>query len=362
MSAVLALALAALALAPLLATLSPRACSGATATGCALLVPPGLAAALHSARPLLELGGWLGFGPLTVSDDGLAGIFFTLTGITGAAAALSTFERPAGRLEAALGGMLALLVALVIGAGNGFELLLGWEGLAICIYLLASADRSDPGRLAQGYLTFSLTKLGGAALLAAIGLLYARTHSLALAAWSHAALGAGARGALFALTALAFGSKVGMLPLQGSLPAGYAAAARNGASWLAVALGAGFYGLWRFEVAVLGPLPSWCGEALLMVGALGAVAGIVYAATQDELRVFFGYSTVEHAGIALLGLGVAVLGLSFHERTLAAAGLLAATLHVIAHNLAKTLALIATDRLELASGERGLDRLGGLSI
>jgi hydrogenase-4 component B len=360
-SAVFASALAALALGPLLAVLGPRASSLATALGCALLVPAGLAAVLHGAQPLLELGGWLGFGPLTLSDDGLAGIFFALTGITGAAAALAALERPAGRLQAAVGGTLALLVAVVIGAGNGFELLLAWEGLAICIYLLSSGASSEPRRLARGYLTFSLTKLGGAALLAAIGLLYARTHSFALAAWSHAALGAGTRGAAFALLALAFGSKVGVLPLQGSLPAGYAAAERNGASWLAVALGAGFYGLWRFEAGVLGPLPSWCGEALLVLGALGAIAGIVYAVTQDELRAFFGYSTVEHAGIALLGLGVALLGLSFHQRELAAAGLLAATLHVVAHNLAKTLALIATDRLELASGERGLDRLGGLA-
>jgi hydrogenase-4 component B len=63
----------------------------------------------------------------------------------------------------------------------------------------------------------------------------------------------------------------------------------------------------------------------------------------------------------LLGLGVAMLGESAHNRTLAAVGLLAATLHVIAHNLAKTLALIGAARVEQVSGERTLDPLGGLS-
>ncbi len=41
-----------------------------------------------------------------------------------------------------------------------------------------------------------------------------------------------------------------------------------------------------------------------------------------------------------------------HQPILAAAGLLAATLHVCAHNLAKTLALITVDRIEQATGQR----------
>ena len=64
---------------------------------------------------------------------------------------------------------------------------------------------------------------------------------------------------------------------------------------------------------------------------------------------------------SLVGLGVALLGQSAHEPILAAAGLLAATLHVVAHNLAKTLALISVDRVEQATACRTLDPLGGLS-
>jgi NADH:ubiquinone oxidoreductase subunit 4 (subunit M) len=52
---------------------------------------------------------------------------------------------------------------------------------------------------------------------------------------------------LFALFLVCFATKVGVLPLQGGLPAGYGAAPRLGAASLSVALCAGFYGLWRFE-------------------------------------------------------------------------------------------------------------------
>jgi hydrogenase-4 component B len=92
-----------------------------------------------------------------------------------------------------------------------------------------------------------------------------------------------------------------------------------------------------------------------------AVTGIAYALTQDDLRRFLGYSTVEHAGVALVGFAVALLGNAAHEPKLAAAGLLACTLHVCAHNLSKTLALISIDRVSYASGERTIDPLGGLS-
>lgn len=360
MTLVFAIAMGALALAPLLAWRSARLGGICSAAGCVLLVVVGLDAALGGARPVLDLGGWLGFGSSALRANGLAGIFLALTGLTGAAVSFAYAGSPAGRGLTCLGGLLLLSVAVVIGADNAFLFFLAWEALTVCVYLIANGDRGRDELLA-GYLTGGLAKLGGAALLAAFGLLYAHTHTLSMQAWSHAALPAGTRGVLFALFLACFATKVGVLPLQGGLPAGYAAATRLGAASLSVALCAGFYGLWRFEFQVLGPLPVWCGDALLILGGLTALVGIVYALTQDNLRRFLGYSTVEHAGIVLVGLGVALLGQAARQPLLAAAGLLAATLHVCAHNLAKTLALITVDRVERASGSRTLDPLGGLS-
>jgi formate hydrogenlyase subunit 3/multisubunit Na+/H+ antiporter MnhD subunit len=360
-TAVFAVAVGLLAAAALVSLASARAGAATSALGCVLIVIVGLDATLGGARPVLGLGGWLGFGDSALVADGLAGIFLALTGITGAAVSFAYAGAPGGRRLTCLAATLVLAVVVVIGADNGFELLLAWEGLTVCVYLIASGDGAGEQRLRDGYLTGGLAKLGGAALLAAIALLYAHTHSFSLAAWSHATLSSGTRGVLFALFAACFATKLGVVPLQGGLPAGYGGSERLGAASLSVALCAGFYGLWRFTFALLGPLPVWCGDALLIVGAATALTGVAYALTQDELRRFLGYSTVEHAGIVLVGLGVAVLGRSAHEPVLAAAGLLAATLHVVAHNLAKTLALVTVDRVERATGERTLDPLGGLT-
>jgi hydrogenase-4 component B len=360
MTLVYALALSALALAPLLATVNGRAAAGASATGGVLLVIVGVAAALGAAHPVINLGGWLGFGSSALRAGPLSGIFLALTGVTGGATALAAIELPPGRWLTGLGTALVLAVTVAVSADNGFLFFLAWETLTVCIYLITSADPDRPEHLLQGYFTAGLAKLGGAALLAAFALLYAHTHSFQLTAWTHADLAPGTRGVLFALLLVAFGTKIGMIPVQGGLPAGYGAAPRLGPAWLSVALGAGFYGLWRFVFAIAGPLPTWCGDATLIIGALTAVTGIAYAITQDELRRFLGYSTVEHTGIVLIGLGVALLGQAAHNHELAAAGLLAATLHVCAHDLAKTLALIGIDRVEQTTGRRTLGPLGGL--
>jgi hydrogenase-4 component B len=358
-TALFALALSVLVVAGVVATRSSRAASLAAALGCAGLVIVGVSAALGGSQPVLELGAWLGFGADALRVDPLAGIFLALTGILGAAVSLSAAELPAGRWQTGLATALLLFVALAIVAENAFLFLIAWEALSVCIYLLASSGGSREDLLG-GYLTGVLAKIGGAALLAAFALLYAHTHSFELSVWEHASLGAGTRCVLFALFLVCFATKLGVVPLQGGIPAGYAAAPRLGAAALSVALCAGFYGLWRFEFQILGPLPAGCGDALLIVGGITALLGIVYALAQDNLRRFLGYSTVEHAGVVLVGLGVALLGQAAHQPVLAAAGLLAATLHVCAHNLSKTLALIGVDRVEQASGQHTLDSLGGL--
>jgi hydrogenase-4 component B len=365
MNAVYAIAMAALAVAPLIAFAIPSAVAQriacvCSAAGAVLLVIVGVAAALGDGTPVVALGSWLGFGHSALRADGLAGIFLALTGLTGAAVSLTYAELPAGRWLTILAATLLLFVAVAIGSDNGFLFFLAWEAITVCVYLVASAGR-DRADLLAGYLTGGLAKVGGAALLAAFALLYAHTHSFSLLVWSHASLPAGIRAVLFALFSLCFGTKVGLLPVQGGLPAGYGSAPRLGAASVSVALCAGFYGLWRFEFGVLGPLPTWCGDALLIFAAATALVGVTYALTQDDLRRFLGYSSVEHAGIALVGFAVALLGHSAHMPVLAAAGLLAATLQVCAHNLAKTLALITVDRVQLATGTRTLDPLGGLS-
>jgi hydrogenase-4 component B len=341
----------------------PRLGAAATAAGLLLTSAVGVASAGAWSHANVSIGSWLGFGPASLVSDRLAGIFLAVIGAAGAAVALTLVERPPARIAAGLHGLLALALVAVVGADQGFLFLLAWEIVTLTLYLLAGLDRERPGTLLAAYFSGAMSKLGGGALLAAFALLYARTGSFEFHAWAAAAphLGSGTRAAVFVLLLVGFGTKVGMLPFQGPLPLGYAATPGAAAAFVSLALNAGFYGLWRLVFGVVGANALWQGELVLMLGAVGGLVGILYAIGQDELKRFLGFSSVEHAGIVLLGFGVAIVGRAAGEPKLAAAGLLAATLHLVMHALAKTLAFLGADRVRGAAGTDELAPLGGLA-
>ncbi len=360
MTITLAAGLLALAAAVLLACASARLAAASACAGSVLLTIVGFAAAAGWAHATVDLGGWLGFGPSALVCDRLAGIFLTLTGFVGAAVSLVLVERPPARLVAGLHGLVLLAVAVVVGADQAFLFLLAWETITLSLYLLASADRERPANLLAAYFGTSLNKIGGAAMLAAFALLYGRTGSFEFSAWAHADLG-DARSIAFLLLLVGFGSKIGLLPLQAALPPVYAAAPGASAATIAIAFNAGFYGLWRLVYGTIGPGPQWWGALVIVAGGLGALVGILYAVVDDRLQRFLGYSSVEHGGIVLLGFGVALVGQAAHEPKLAAVGLLAATLHLIMHGIAKPLAFLAAERVGRIAGSSRMQPLGGLA-
>jgi hydrogenase-4 component B len=353
--------LAVLLVAGPLALVRPRAGTVATLFGSGGMIATGLAAAAGWQSSSLSLGSWLGYGAAGIRIDALAGVFFGLIGTLSLAVSLRYLERPPSRIVAGLHSALVFTLAAVVGADQAFVFLLAWEALTVLLYLTASADRERPDTLLAGYLTGALNKISGAALLAAFGLLYRATHSFAFASWQASAVSPDIRSAVFVLLVVGFAAKIGLPPLQAALPASYEAAPGPAAASLSIALVGGFYGLWRLLFQILAPATLWWGEALLVVGAVTALTGIIYAIGQDDIRRFLGFSSVEHTGIALIGLGAALVGQASHQRELVAAGMLAATLHVIAHAIAKTLALLTAERLADATGTTRLGPLGGLT-
>ena len=351
-----------LAAAVLLPRFDRRLALAAAAAGSALLCVVGFSSAAGWTHATIQLGSWLGFGPAALVADGLSGIFLTIIGATGAAVSLALLERPPTRLATGLHSLILLAVATVIGVDQAFVFLLAWETITVSLYLLAASDRERPGTLLAAYFGGSLSKLGGACILAAFALLYGKTGSFLFPVWAHASGGLGdARSVAFVLLLIGFGSKIGLLPLQAGLPPLYSAAPAATPATISIAFSAGFYGLWRLVFDTLGPGPSWWGELVIVLGGLTALVGILYAVTQDEIARLLAFSSVEQGGIILLGFGVALLGQAVDKPQLAAVGLLAATLQLVMHAIAKALALIGANRVTDATGQRDLRPLGGLA-
>jgi hydrogenase-4 component B len=342
---------------------------GAGGSGC-LAVAGGFALAGRTVR--LPVAGWLGQpipglavpGQATgdLAADRLSGLFLVMA--FGAAALVSVaFASWAARRDVGprrgLGAAYALAlgsVAVVMTARDAFTALFGWEGVTIAFYLLAGADRRH-SRAAQ--VTVAFGKLSGAALLAGLLLLAAKSHSIALASFTHVPGGAARTTALVLLLA-GFAVKAGLVPFQVWLPPGYAAAPGPARAIMAgVCVNVAFYGMWR-TLAILGPVgrpPGWLVGVLLLLGAASALLGIAHATVQNRLNRVIAWSSVENSGLIVVGFGVALTGAAVGDRRLVAAGLLAATLQMVAHTAAKS--LLFTSAAGLEAGGDDLEMLRG---
>jgi len=335
--------------------------SGAAGAACLAVVA---SAALRGGPVTLRLSSWLGVGDGGLSVDRLSALFLLLVSAIGVAAMLAASgwaARPGqvrGRGVAAAAALALGSTVVVLTADNVFVLVFAWESMTLAFYLLVGAERWRAGRTRASLLTVVFGKVSGAALLFGVLLLAAGAGSFRLSALGHSV---GTRHDLaYALLVVAFAVKIGLVPVQVWLPPGYAAAPAGVRALMAgVAVNAGFYGLWR-TLDVLGRPPTWLAVALLIVGGITALLGIAHAAVQTRLDRMVAYSSVENAGLICVGFAVALVGRAVGDARLVAVGLLAGTLQMVAHALAKTLLFTATAAIEATYGTLDLERLRGV--
>lgn len=304
---------------------------------------------------------WLQGSPLAL--DRLSGFFLVVLFCLAVAvsASFASWARRAEHERPTAPGYCMLLgaVAVVLVAANAFVFLFAWEMLTVSFYVLtAGAARHGPSERAP-WLTAGLGKVSGAALLLGFLLLAGKSGSLALASWH--AVGTGAvRDAAWVLIVMGFCAKLGTVPFQVWLPVGYPAAPGPARAAMAgVAANVGVYGLWRFA-GVLGRPPVWLAISVLVVGGLTALLGVAFACVQGSLSRFVSYSSVENAGLIVAAYGVGLAGAASGSHAVEAAGLLAATLQVLTHAMAKTTLFVSSANISLAMGTDDLEALRGI--
>jgi hydrogenase-4 component B len=344
----------------------PLYLAGAAGSAC-LAVLGGFALAGRDVQ--LDVAGWLG-DPVpgqqaaSLAADRLSGMFLALSfgaAVPVSLALASWARRSRSAARRGLGGSYALAlgaVAVIMTARDAFTALFGWETLTLAFYLLVGSERSKPGRAAAAQVTVAFGKVSGAALLAGLTLLASRSHSIMLASFTHVPGGA-LRTTAEALLLAGFAVKAGLVPFQVWLPRGYAAAPGPARAIMAgVCVNVAFYGMWR-TLALVGRSPGWLTGVLLMLGAVSALLGIAHAAVQNRLSRVIAYSSIENTGLIVTGYGVALTGAAVGNPRLTAAGLLAATLQVVAHTTAKSLLFISSAGIEAATGADDLEELRG---
>ncbi|RMD80695.1 MAG: hydrogenase 4 subunit B, partial [Gammaproteobacteria bacterium] len=264
----------------------------------------------------------------------------------------------------ALGGFLGLFVAgmlLVVLADGAFAFMVAWELMSLASYFLVAFHHEQPASRRAAFLYLLMAHLGGLAILLAYGVLAAFGGGFSFEAMRAAAVPAGWASVAFALAFFGFGAKAGLLPLHAWLPEAHPAAPSHVSALMSgVMLKVAVYGFVRFTFDLLGQ-PQWgWGVAVLAVGSLSALMGVLYALMQHDLKRLLAYHSVENMGIIFVGLGLSLLFLAEGERLVGALALVAALYHAVNHALFKGLLFLGSGAVLQAARERDLERMGGL--
>jgi hydrogenase-4 component B len=111
----------------------------------------------------------------------------------------------------------------------------------------------------------------------------------------------------------------------------------------------------------MGVMPDWCGYMLVAIGVVSGVMGVLYALGQHELKKLLAYHSIENIGIIALGLGLGLLGRSYHQPFLAVLGFGGGLLHVLNHSLFKGLLFLAAGAVIHKTHTGEMDQMGGVA-
>jgi hydrogenase-4 component B len=320
-------------------------------------------AAMVGQRWSVDLPGLLPLSGVVLAVDPLGGVFLTVSGAVGAAAAVygigySRHGLDGRAVQVAL-PVFVMSLLLVPVAGGVATFLLCWELMALASLVLVVAEHRHRAQVASAGRWYAvMTHLGFVAIL--VGLLLVAVPGDSFAAIRDAPPPAVA-GLVFVLCLIGFGSKAGIVPLHAWLPRAHPEAPSHVSALMSAAMvNMGVYGIVRTGFDLLGGGTSWWWLLVLALGALSAVYGILQAVVSTDLKRLLAYSTTENMGLALVGIGASGLFSATGNLVPAALALTAALLHIMGHAAFKTLLFLAAGSVLRATGTRDLDALGGL--
>lgn len=337
---------------------------------CAAVSAAGLGAAL------LSLTGGLSTAPLVLPlglpwvgahfrIDALAAFFLVVVNLGGAAA--SIYGLGYGRHEHAPHRVLPFFPAflagmnLVVIADDAFTFLLSWEFMSLASWALVLAHHREAANARAAYVYLLMASFGTMALLLAFGLLAGPGGEYAFASIREADRAPAIAALALVLMLVGAGSKAGLAPLHVWLPLAHPAAPSHVSALMSgVMTKVAIYGFIRVVFDLLGEPAWWSSVLLLALGGATAVLGILHAMMETDLKRLLAYSTIENIGVIFAGLG---LSLAFEANRMgwaAALALAAALFHVFNHSLFKSLLFFGAGAVLTATGQRDMDRLGGL--
>ena len=335
----------------------------AAAALCGLSVLPEL---LSGGKAELYISWSLPFGAFHTAADPLSGIFALALLIISpllVCYAAGYLHEDTGRSGAKLNLFFMMLTSaamlMVLISADSILFLISWEIMTIASFFMMSYDH-DKGEVREaGWLYLVVAHTGGAVLLVMFLLMSSINGDTEL----HIDYGisAFASSALFLMALFGFGTKTGFLPLHVWLPEAHPAAPSHASAMMSgLMLNMGLYGFLRIYSLFAAP-QKWWGISLIAIGAASAIAGLLYSISQKNIKRALAYSSIENMGIAAMGIGCGIMGISIANPTMIFFGFAGALMHMLNHSIFKPLLFLGAGASLHASGTANIEELGGLA-
>ncbi|MFK8023437.1 MAG: Na+/H+ antiporter subunit D [Ilumatobacter sp.] len=303
---------------------------------------------------VMDAGGWAAPLGITYVVDRLAGVMLVTSSLmllvvkVYAIGQRGVADRHVGFAPIYL--ILSAGVAASFITGDMFNLFVAFEMMLAASYvLLTLGGRPAQVRAGMTYVVISL--LFSTMFITALALLYASTGTVNMAdlAERMPELSEGVRTGFSLLLIFVFGIKAGLFPLFSWLPDSYPTAPGPVTAIFAGLLTkVGVYAIIRTQT-LLFPPESQQGTALLLIGGLTMVAGVLGALAQDDLRRLFSFHIVGQIGYMIFGLGLFTV-----------AGLAAVVFYIAQTILVKTNLFLVVGLIDRHAGSSRVSRIGGI--
>ena len=313
----------------------------------------GLVARLWSVPPATRSGAWLAIDPLGLLVLSLVSLLFLVVAVY--AVGFLRHESPRGG-RVFVSGLLGFLAAATLVSVSHLLALL-WVGMETTTLALAPLvyHRHDRRSLEAVWKYLLLSSVGIAlALLGTFFLAAAQT-------WGHPLLLedliAGATSlhpsllrTAFVFMLVGYGTKMGLAPLHAWKPDTYGEAPSLVAGLMAGGLtSCAFLGIARItQITIAAGLAAFVQPILLAFGMVSLVVAAAFMIGQGDLKRLLAYSSVEHMGLLVLGLG------------LGGVGPYGTVLHLVGNALTKGVVFLAVGNVVLATGSASADQAKGI--
>jgi hydrogenase-4 component B len=252
---------------------------------------------------------------------------------------------------------------LVVSAADGLLFMTAWEIMSLASFFLVIYDHKEPSNIRSGYIYLVMTHIGAACITLAMFLLFNSVHSLDFAVIKDqfASIPQNIQFAVIGLTFLGLGAKAGIIPFHIWLPSAHPAAPSHVSALMSgVMIKTAIYMMIRLYIDMFQPISIWWGVAIIVVGAISALLGVMYALTEKDIKRLLAYSSIENIGIILLGLGSALVFSALGREDLMIVALVASLLHTLNHSLFKSLLFMGAGSIIQAMHTRNMEKYGGL--